>query len=277
MNDVALLDRVETKYFLHRQMLPELLATLCTDYRLLVVAGERASTYRTLYYDTPDLALYHSHHAGALNRYKVRAREYVDSARSFLEVKYKTNKKRTVKYRLPTAALTTTLDERAGAATTTFLQEACPFSPAMMQPVLWNRYRRITLVGKKSAERVTIDIDLSFSWAGKEEPVPELVIVEVKQGGRKEQSPFIQLMRETHIHPNSFSKYCMGVTLLYPAVKANRFKKKQRQIAKVLEGQRVNRTTTVNSRNDGRLTSGRWPRIALSNRAHIGHLPEVSV
>lgn len=234
-NHVALQDRAETKYFLHRQMLPELLTTLRTDYHLLVVEGEGASAYRTLYYDTADFALYHSHHAGALNRYKVRAREYVDSAVSFLEVKHKTNKKRTVKYRLPTALFTTTLTENDSAATTTFLQEACPFPTQTLQPVLWNRYRRITLVSKRSPERLTIDVDLHFSWQGKERALPQLVIAEVKQGGRKQQSPFIELMRAAHLHSNGFSKYCMGVTLLYPTVKANRFKKKQRAIAKLLQ------------------------------------------
>lgn len=235
MHHVALLNRAETKFMLHKQTLLALLPALRNDYDVLVVAGERSSRYRTIYYDTADFALYHSHHAGALNRYKVRAREYVDTALSFLEIKHKTNKKRTVKYRLPTPQLATTLADANAVAVAPFLQESCPYQAQELQPVLWNHYRRITLVSKRTRERVTIDLDLSFSWARQQKHLPQLVIAEVKQAGRNQPSPFIQQMRGEHIHSGGFSKYCMGVTLLYPAVKANRFKKKQRQVAKLTQ------------------------------------------
>lgn len=234
MQNVALLDRVETKYVLHQQSLLPILSELQTHYRILSVSGERLSRYQTLYYDTPDFALYHSHHAGVLDRYKIRTREYVDSALTFLEVKHKTNKNRTVKYRLPIAQPPSLLAESAAADCSSFLQHNSPYSPHILQPVLWNRYRRITLVGKESAERITLDVDLSFDWQETQQALPNLVIAEVKQPGRQ-QSPFIQKMRMAHIHEVSFSKYCMGATLIYPTLKANRFKKKQRQIDKLLQ------------------------------------------
>ena len=46
------------------------------------------------------MTLYHDHHNGKLNRYKVRRRRYIDTDTEFLEVKLKNNKKRTIKSRI---------------------------------------------------------------------------------------------------------------------------------------------------------------------------------
>ncbi len=54
-------------------------------------------------FDTPEFELFRWHHAGGRNRYKVRARQYVESRYTFLEVKHKTNKQHTVKSRLSRA------------------------------------------------------------------------------------------------------------------------------------------------------------------------------
>ena len=98
----ALLDRSELKYVLPQRLLRPVLTELRDTYRILIVAGRPLSRYRTLYFDTDDLALYRRHHAGAPDRYKVRAREYVDSHAAFLEVKHRTGGRRTVKSRIPT-------------------------------------------------------------------------------------------------------------------------------------------------------------------------------
>ncbi len=79
MANASLLDRSEIKYLLPQRLLLPVLAELRSAYRVLAVTGQPLSRYRTLYFDTDDLALYRRHHAGAPDRYKVRAREYVDS------------------------------------------------------------------------------------------------------------------------------------------------------------------------------------------------------
>jgi len=232
MEGVALLDRRETKYILHLELLLRLLPMLSATYRILTIADQPLARYRTLYFDTPDLALYHSHHAGALNRFKVRTREYVDSAYSFLEVKQKTNKQRTVKERIATPHMLTDLDERSRA----FLATVCPLPATDLTPVLWNTYRRITLVSVAHQERVTFDIDLQFQWQNRCHTLPKLVTVEVKRAGRCQDSPLVQLLHDQHVRRGGISKYCLGVSLLYPTVKANKFKKKHRRIAKILHG-----------------------------------------
>ena len=100
------------------------------------------SHYRTLYFDSPEFELFRRHHAGMLNRYKVRSREYVDSQLAFLEVKHKTNKGRTIKQRIQTSALADEIEKE----TAEFLQTAYPFNPANLEPKLWVEYDRITLV-----------------------------------------------------------------------------------------------------------------------------------
>lgn len=234
MQNVTLLDRFEIKYVMSNATLLDVLPALQRHYRLLAVAGLPLARYQTLYYDTPDFALYLSHHAGVSDRYKVRTREYVDSALAFLEVKHKTNKNRTVKHRIPIADPMPVFSAASDGSLSLFLQDNTPYPAQVLQPVLWNRYRRITLVGKHSPERITLDVDLSFGWQGREQSIPQLGVAEVKQAQRYQLSPFIQQMRMAHVRVSSFSKYCMGVTLLYPTVKANRFKKKQRYINKLL-------------------------------------------
>ena len=43
--------------------------------------------------------MFHNHHNGKLNRYKIRFRDYINTKNSFLEVKFKTNKGETIKSR----------------------------------------------------------------------------------------------------------------------------------------------------------------------------------
>jgi hypothetical protein len=98
---------------------------------------------------------------------------------------------------------------------------------------LWSHYTRITIVSKHRAERVTIDLDLAFVRDGQRVAIPDIVVAEVKYGGLRQGSEFVRLMRKYHARDTSFSKYCMGVSLLYPEVKHNRFKATQRLVARL--------------------------------------------
>ncbi|MCU0500944.1 MAG: polyphosphate polymerase domain-containing protein [Anaerolineae bacterium] len=230
-DSAVLLDRSELKYVLPSLLLPGL-AELRDVYRILTVAGQPFSRYRTLYFDTDDLALYRRHHAGAPDRYKVRAREYVDSHAAFLEVKHRTGRRRTVKSRIPTKELITALTPQAA----DFLAEACPYAADDLTAALWNSYTRITLVSKLRAERVTLDLDLAFSRDRDYADFPGIVVAEVKFQGERHASEFARLMRAYRVRATSFSKYCMGVSVLFPDVKHNKFKAKQRLVARLAQG-----------------------------------------
>ena len=231
MDGVALLNRTDTKYVLTERQLYQALSALTADYRILQVDGVRLNHYRTLYFDTPNFALYMRHHAGALNRYKVRSRTYVDSQLAFLEVKHKVNDSRTIKTRLQTPSLLTELASEANH----FLQANYPNNPDLLEAKLWNEFQRITLVSKKHPERLTIDLNLQFS-RNKYTTVtlPGVVVAEVKQTGINRASNFIRQMRAMGIRSTGFSKYCVGVSLLYQNVKHNNFKPKLLLLKKLM-------------------------------------------
>ncbi len=234
MGRASLLDRTEVKYLLDEATLAAALAELRDAYAVLSVEGRRISRYRTLYFDTADLAMYRRHHAGALDRYKVRAREYVESQSAFFEVKHKTNKKRTEKQRILTPALVTDLrgGEPAG-----FVAAASPYRSEELLPRLWNSYRRITLVSLHAQERVTLDLGLRFDWQGRRAALPGVVVAEVKRARLSDDSAFIRLMRAYGIRSTPFSKYCIGVSLLYPEIKHNRFKPLALRVARLMQGE----------------------------------------
>ncbi|MBN1876804.1 MAG: polyphosphate polymerase domain-containing protein [Anaerolineae bacterium] len=220
MEDVALLRRMDTKLVLREEQLIGALAHLSDDYEVLEITGRRIHRYQTLYFDTPEYALYYQHHNGHGNRYKVRARTYMDSGLAFLEVKHKTNQGITIKERLRTPELMLWINPRGS----DFLATHFPYPAESLTPTLWNHFRRVTLVSKHRAERLTLDIGLSFRVGQREIALPGLAIAEVKQSAYSLRSEFIGQLRMLGIRPMSFSKYCIGVSLLVPHIKHNRFK-----------------------------------------------------
>lgn len=233
MADVALLNRTDTKYVMTTGTLLAALRLLNKDYRVLQIEGVRLHQYETLYFDTADFDLYHRHHAGAAGRYKVRSRAYVASDLSFLEVKHKTNKRRTIKERLQTPHMQT----RVNRETAVFLQNHYPHEAAELVPALWNSFTRITLVSRHRPERLTLDFDLSFRWRQRRMGLPGIAIAEVKREGFSLDSDFIRLIRTWGVRPTSFSKYCLGVSFLYPQLKHNNFKPQHLLLQKLMQGE----------------------------------------
>ena len=105
MDGVALLDRRDTKYVVRAADALAAMAEVASAYRVLEIDGRRAHHYRTVYFDTPDLALFRAHHRDEPGRYKVRCRQYIDSALTVLEVKQRDKRGRTAKRRLHTGRM----------------------------------------------------------------------------------------------------------------------------------------------------------------------------
>ena len=232
MDAVALLNRTDTKFVMTVSQLLLALSKVQPDYWMLLINDQRLNHYRTLYFDTPDFALYHDHANGRAERYKVRSREYTDSHLAFLEVKHKTRKGRTIKERIPTAAqvLQMTSD------TSKWVHGISPLDGSVLEPKLWNTFTRLTLVSKKCCERVTLDVDLAFYTDRKIAHMDGLVVAEVKMDAAHGASPFLLQMRAQRIRPNSFSKYSVGVAMLYDQVKKNAFKAKMLWLEKTMKG-----------------------------------------
>lgn len=220
MDAVALMDRIDTKYCLPTERLIEAIEVVKDQYRILCVNGQCVSEYATLYFDTPDLQLFNQHVRGCSNRYKVRSREYMSSRQSFLEVKHKTPRERTIKQRITTQQFTT----RLTGSVSNWLDEVYPFDNSRLIPALWNSFYRLTLVSKACCERVTIDVELGFRHGSRLKTLPGLAVVEIKTDHDNQGSILQQQLRSMRQHPQGFSKYCMGVALLYNEVKKNSLK-----------------------------------------------------
>jgi hypothetical protein len=229
MDSVQLMNRTDTKFMFTENELHEILPDLAKDYRVLEVAGIRQSRYQTLYFDTPNFLHFTQHQNGKRHRFKIRKREYIESNLSFLEVKEKSNKGRTAKSRIKLAELDEILDERAQK----FIDSKAD-GTENLEPKLWNAFSRTTLVNTEAGERVTLDTHISFHWNGMEKRLIGFVIAEVKQDGNNRHSRFIEHMKSRLIRPEGISKYCLGVAILFPKIKANTFKEKILRIHKLL-------------------------------------------
>lgn len=232
MDAVALLNRVDTKFVLTNAQLVSVLLSLPAEYRVLCIENQRMNHYRTLYFDTPDFKLFNLHVNENAERYKVRIREYLDTFESFLEVKHKTRKNRTIKDRISTLSLQPNLTLEAER----WLTEIFPFDSQNLEPKLWNTFTRMTLVNEVSCERVTLDTDLTFYSQQNYIRLDGLAVAEVKMCSGHQGSAFLEQMEARRIHPQGFSKYCMGVSMLYKDVKKNALKPKLLSMKKMIEG-----------------------------------------
>lgn len=232
MDAVALLNRTDTKFVLTSAQLLESLAAVQQEYWMLSINGQRLNHYRSLYFDSADFELYNLHVNGRADRYKVRSREYTDTGLSFLEVKHKTNKGRTIKERISTPQPLAKMTSEAK----NWLQGVFPFDSQALQPKLWNTFTRLTLVSKQYCERVTLDVDLTFFSGDKVLHLGGISIAEVKMDRTGCHSPFLGEMLSQRIHPMGFSKYCVGVALMNDQVKKNTLKSKLQWLDKTMKG-----------------------------------------
>jgi hypothetical protein len=235
MDGVALLNRIDTKFAMTNEQLISVLENLRDDYWMLEVDGHRLNHYRTLYFDTPDFDLYHAHVNGRPERYKVRSRVYADSNLTYLEMKHRTRKDRTIKERIPIDAPVT----RMTADMNAWLRSVAPLDGGSLEPKLHNTFTRMTLVNKHNCERVTLDIDLAYFTDHSLVHLDGIAVAEVKMDAAGGDSPFLVQMRTHRIHQHGFSKYTVGVAILYDGVKKNEMKPRLLWISKTMKGTRT--------------------------------------
>ena len=229
MDEVKLLDRTDTKYVININSLPQIFNEIRDDYYILTIDNIRLFSYESLYFDTTDLNMFKSHHNGKLNRYKIRQREYVDSKLNFLEIKFKTNKGRTIKERIINEEFSKSLSAEAK----DFILENTPFKPENLKEQIYTNFKRVTLVNKEKTERATVDIDITFKDKENKDSLPYISIIEVKQSRYNKHSKLLDTLKSNKILPSSFSKYCIGTVLLNSKIKSNRFKPKILKIKKL--------------------------------------------
>lgn len=181
----------------------------------------RMMTYVSLYFDTEDKKFYNDHHNGKINRTKVRMRKYVESDSCFLEIKQKDGKGKTTKSRIQIKDFETNLSKNS----IDFIFKTTS-EKLELKPIIWNKFNRITLVNTIAKERITIDLNLCYKMNTYKKDYSNLVIIEVKQERFNRTSPIVKTLKNNFINPYSISKYCIGMTHIYPQLKYNRFKRK---------------------------------------------------
>jgi hypothetical protein len=223
-----LLDRLENKYVVSAREFAQAMNELRDDFDVLAIDGQTTFTYETIYYDTDNLLAYRQHAQGKRRRFKIRCRRYVESDLYFFEVKLKGTRGRTIKHRMVYDHARhgqETLDDAAtdfvrGCVKDTYGE---PFAE-QLSAQLTMRYRRLTLVGKGSPERLTVDFGLEFIGPeGAEALAPQdTLIVEVKsENGRGIAD---SVLRRVGARGGTCSKYCVGLNLVRPGMQYNVFK-----------------------------------------------------
>jgi len=231
MNKVKLMNRMDRKYWFRDDTLNAILEEVKDDYYVLEINGVRNMPYATSYFDTSKSAMFTAHHNGKLNRYKIRKRKYEISDLGFLEIKFKNNKGRTIKKRIPTDTDSMDFSKEEQS----FINDSSPYKAEYLKFSLQNRFNRLTLVNKNYKERCTIDVDLEFFYNGNRMSLSDIAIVEIKTDANAKSSPLYKALRDYRLRSSGFSKYCIGKSLLDNDLKKNAFKPKLRFIEKTLK------------------------------------------
>jgi hypothetical protein len=207
-----LLERKDFKYVFKAKDFIEILQLLKPHYNVLKIGDYYYTDYVTDYFDTKEFKFYLQHHNGELNRYKVRLRNYVQSALCYFEVKFKNNKNWTNKERQKIPNMSIDVNQFTSQIGTDPLE----FKIKVM-------YRRVTLLSKNGEEKLTFDLNLNFSNQSVQKDFSDLCIAEVKS---KTHHPYIfrQEIKKMGYRTMGLSKYCFGITQLYGQLKYNNFK-----------------------------------------------------
>ena len=221
MDDVKLMSRTDTKFAFKANKMSSLMQKLLPFYRVLAIDGELIHDYKSLYYDTDNRKFYLDHHNRRVNRNKIRFRQYVGSKLTFLEIKRKNNKGKTIKKRMRVDAISNDLSEKQQDYIEKIIGR--PMEVSAKQRI---NFSRITFVHKTQKERLTIDINLTFENATDKGDMKHIVIAEVKQERMSRSSDFMRIAKEMHILPIRISKYCLTTLALNSELKKNRFKEK---------------------------------------------------
>ncbi|HSO85651.1 MAG TPA: polyphosphate polymerase domain-containing protein [Draconibacterium sp.] len=222
------MSRIDRKYWFHLSKLHQILEQTLSEYKILEIDGQRLMEYQTTYFDTPDNSMYMKHHNSKMNRHKIRKRKYISTNSSFLEVKYKTNKKITIKDRVESSFEKTNFLP----AENNFIKHETQYSGENLLPVLNNKFTRLTLIHKDKLDRCTIDISPVFWNENNVLKITDLGIFELKRGNSLKSSPIVAILRNLKIRQRGMSKYCTGRAMLESALKHNAFKPRLRFLYK---------------------------------------------
>ncbi|MFA6401322.1 MAG: polyphosphate polymerase domain-containing protein [Salinivirgaceae bacterium] len=219
LNHLKLMNRMDSKFVLPIHLLPIILKEASAFYQILEIENQRSFLYKTEYLDSPEMSLYLEHHNQRLSRYKIRYRTYTQSGTTFLEIKRKTNKEKTLKSRIEVCE-----ESQLSEPHYQFIESVVPLKERSLHVSSTNFFNRITLISFESNERITLDFGLTMENQFGKTSLNHVAIAEVKREKQTGSSPFFKILKTNRIYQRGFSKYCIGVALLNPKLKQNSFK-----------------------------------------------------
>ena len=226
--DRSMQQRAESKFVVSEATAAAFVVALQDQFAVLPAGDALVASYRSLYFDTDALSFFHAHRCGRRIRHKVRIRHYPDRELSVLEVKTRRGEHSTTKVRCPRQYG----DSTFGAADLAFVRQHCGPTDDLV-PQAWIAYRRVTLLGLRSPERVTFDTHLDVWRARGHGQFRRAVVIEVKQPRLDHHSVAMQQLRMTGCRPGWMSKYCAAIALTSPDVRANHLMHRLRQLKAV--------------------------------------------
>lgn len=207
--------RSESSFVMPDEVVHALLPALLPDFEVLSGGDALVTHDRALYLDTDDLALFAAHQRGAPVRFEVRIRHYPDRELSALEIKDWHGEHDAAIVRRPRVHG----DSRLGPADAEFGAGRCG-TIGELGPQAWIAYRRITLLGVRSADRVTIDTDLDVWRAARHASLRRAAVVVVKQPQLDLDSPAMRVLQSAGRLAGGMSMYCVAIAVTSPDVHA---------------------------------------------------------
>jgi hypothetical protein len=208
-----LLARVESKFIVSSAVMEAVLREARGHFDVLEIDGSREFGYDTRYFDDDGYGSYFAHHQDRRRRFKVRVRNYLHIRTTFAEIKLKWRRGLTVKRRFP---IDFGMDAHLDSATLSLISQAHedyygePLERSLRAAVDV-RYRRVTLVSREEACRLTFDTCLAFAARDRQWACPETrCVVEVKSARHASRSR--AMFRALGQRPvRRLSKYCVGL------------------------------------------------------------------
>ncbi len=221
-----MLKRIDNKYAVDKSSLFSLLEDLRAEFKILTIDDRCIFSYRSCYFDD-DGQCFRDHQQGRRQRFKVRTRLYVESDRSYFEVKLKgkrgqTNKSRMKCQRFEDYAVA---EEELRMLRNLYEETYGKAFAYHMAPALHVSYRRFTLVSARGGERITVDFNIGFETpGGKRAQIGEnFIIVETKSADGRGKADQV-LKRRRIRQARGCSKYCIGLVLAGEVEKFNKFR-----------------------------------------------------
>lgn len=213
--EAANLTRVDRKYLVDRRVAEAFLTRLPDSFRVLTIDGRAATSYSSVYFDTPCLDACRDHVQRRRRRWKVRSRLYVEDQLCRFEVKTRDGRGITEK------AIAVSRPDRHGSlgpeeaafVTRALDVRGLDIEVASLVPSMRVDYQRLTLADTAASLRVTLDRGVECVLGDGRVWVDEdWVLVETKGGLRP--SAADSLLGSLGARPRSFSKYVSAASLL---------------------------------------------------------------